>query len=166
MTSLTPCLRSSFLVSRMLSRTSQTGADALKSFWPPTRPEVGNWFDQVKFQEMYFCDVTTTEEKCNGKAIVTIPLPLHFSPTISNHHITGPVVRLCAIAPSPSRGPRRKRKGIPRVECAIHSLFGACRELSAGTGKGNPAPLPRRFHRVNLPYRGDERASGHGSVVE
>src|SRR5262245_64586893 len=43
----------------MLSRTSQTGADALKSFWTPTRPEVGNWFDQVKFQEMYFCDVTT-----------------------------------------------------------------------------------------------------------
>ena len=47
----------------MLSRTSQTGADALKSFWTPTCPEVGHWFDQVKFQEMYFCDVTTTIPK-------------------------------------------------------------------------------------------------------
>src|SRR5262249_31214004 len=62
-TSLTPCLRSSVFVRSMFSRTSQTGADALKSFWPPTRPEVGNWFDQVKFQEMYFCDVTTTISK-------------------------------------------------------------------------------------------------------
>src|SRR5262249_27730202 len=57
----------------VLSRTSQTGADALKSFWTPTRPEVGNWFDQVKFQEMYFCDVTTflPEHRCARRRAVS-----------------------------------------------------------------------------------------------
>lgn len=28
-----------------------------KTFWPPTRSEVENGLDEIKFQEMYFCDV-------------------------------------------------------------------------------------------------------------
>ncbi len=33
------------------------GTDVLKSLWPPTRPDVENRLDEIKFQEMSFCDV-------------------------------------------------------------------------------------------------------------
>jgi hypothetical protein len=39
------------------------GTDVLKSLWPPTRPDVENRLDEIKFQEMYFCDVINESPK-------------------------------------------------------------------------------------------------------
>ncbi len=39
------------------------GTDVLKSLWPPTRPDVENRLDEIKFQEMSFCDVINESPK-------------------------------------------------------------------------------------------------------